>query len=603
MKPLATLQSGKRIFGFPSALLLLLTLLAFLSPSVTAEDASNIENVYHLPEKPFPGEAVTFHIQFVDDTNVSRVDILVCTINPDTLKTINCFPPELMVGAGNRTFVYEMTRLIKSGTMMGYRIMVNYSGIMTYYIPDEVSYTHFNYTEVDVEPPPPEIPSEVIIVESLLAVFVIVFAVVLVYRKRKEIRTGSNKILVIAIVMFLVIGVLYAAISLSGLSVRKVEDFTVTDIDGNPWNLSDHPDEVVVLDFMAKSCGPCEVLRGHLEEAVDDVNSTEVVVISLAVGSDTDEDLRDMRDERDYVWTIARDTIGLNSTLGVVGLPKLVVVGKDRYPTYQTAQDEIPSTNEIRKEIEAAIKGTAEPISIAQVGIFATGAFMGIATYFSPCSFPMLPGYISFYLSTEAERRKKSLKTVLSSGLISGFGIVLVFLIIGLIAISLGEAANLGDYMIYLGPAVGIILIILGALMFTNLQYHALIRPFQTLRMKIFGEKGAGEEGKSGYYAKLFSYGIGYGAAASACTAPLFIAVLLAAIVAGSFLDGLLMLIIFSLTILLLMVAITMMLSAFGQESVQKLAAHTDTIKKVSGVVLVIVGAYLIYYYYTTFVV
>jgi len=215
----------------------------------------------------------------------------------------------------------------------------------------------------------------------------------------------------------------------------------------------------------------------------------------------------------------------------------------------------------------------------------------------------MLPGFISFYMSTEVEEKKKSLRTVLSSGLIAGFGIVLVFLIIGLIALALGEAANLGDYMIYMGPLVGIILIILGALMFTNLQYHALIRPFQKLRAKIFGEKKPGEEDKSGYYTKLFSYGVGYGAAASACTAPLFIAVLLAAIVAGSFVDGLMMLLIFSLTILLLMVSITLLLSAFGQESVQKLAAHTDTIKKISGFILVVVGVYLIYYYYVTFVV
>ncbi len=65
--------------------------------------------------------------------------------------------------------------------------------------------------------------------------------------------------------------------------------------------------------------------------------------------------------------------------------------------------------------------------------------------------------------------------------------------------------------------------------------------------------------------------------------------------------DGLIMLLMFSITILLLMTSITLLLSAFGQESVQKLAAHTDTIKKISGIILVIVGTYLLYYYYTTF--
>ena len=594
-------QTGKRMIRWSSALLLILTLLVLLSPNGIAEDASNIENVYHQPDVPFPGETVNFYLQVVDDTNVSRVDVLVCTINPDTLETRNCFPPELMEPIGNRTYVHNMTRMVDSGTMMGYRITVNYSGSMSYYIPGDHSYMYFNFTDVDVAEPPTEIPSELIFVESLLAVFAIVLVAFLIYRKRKEIKTGSNKILVVAVVILLIIGVLYAVISLSGLSVRKVEDFTLVDIDGNPWSLSDYDDHVVVIDFMAKSCAPCEQLRGYLEQAVDEINSTKVEVISVALGSDSDEDLRIMRNERDYKWTIARDTIGLSSELGVVGLPKLVIVGLDRYPTYQTAQDELPGPDVIKSELEDALEGTAEPVSIAQVSIFATGAFMGIATYFSPCSFPMLPGYISFYLSTEAEGRKKTFRAILASGLISGLGIVLVFLIIGLIAITLGEAANLGAYMIYMGPIVGVILIVLGALMFTNLQYHALVKPFQKLRTVIFGEKAPGAQDESGYYAKLFSYGVGYGAAASACTAPLFVAVLLAAIVAGSFLDGVIMLLIFSLTILLLMVAITMMLSAFGQESVQKMAAHTDTIKKVSGLILVIVGAYLIFYYYTTF--
>ena len=55
--------------------------------------------------------------------------------------------------------------------------------------------------------------------------------------------------------------------------------------------------------------------------------------------------------------------------------------------------------------------------------------------------------------------------------------------------------------------------------------------------------------------------------------------------------------------IVLLMVAITFMLSAFGQESVRKLSQYTDLIKKVSAVVLIAVGVYLIYYYLTTHII
>ncbi len=578
---------------------LLLVLLSFLPGSALADDDPNVLGAYHSPSEPFGGETVSVYAELQSLTNVTDVRTQYCTIDPDTLETGTCFY-QLMDDLGNMTFRSNITKAFSGGTMIGYKIIVEYDESLPGYFPED-HYIYYNYTGgAVITPPSEEIPFEVIVVEIVLGVLIALLVVVLVYRSVKNIKTGSNKTIMVGVVALVIVAILYGAVSLSsvGGEVTEVDDFSLNDIYGTPWNLSDHSDKVVVLDFMAITCTGCEELRESLEVAVADFTEEELEVISISV-VDNDIALRQYKTDYGVEWTIARDTADLINEFGVTGLPKLVIINKDSYATFETEYSHI-SSDRLRSEIEDALEGTAQPISITQVSIFATGAFMGIATYFSPCSFPMLPGYISFYLSTEAER-KKSFGTVLASGLISGFGIVLVFLIIGLIAISLGEAANLSAYIIYMGPIVGVILIVLGALMFTNLQYHALVRPFQNLRTKIFGEKAPGAEDKSGYYTKLFSYGVGYGAAASACTAPLFIALLLAGIVAGSFVDGLIMILIFSFTILLLMVAMTLLLSTVGQESVQKMAAHTDTIKKVSGFILVVVGAYLLFYYWTTF--
>jgi cytochrome c-type biogenesis protein len=502
---------------------------------------------------------------------------------------------------GNNTYLSIITELFSGGTMMGYKIIVAYENQTLEYYPED-DYIYYNYSGAVVIETEVEIPVEVIIIESILAVLIIVFVGVLIFRKIKQIKKDSSKTISVGIVALVIVAVLYGALSMGAISgtVEPVEDFSLVDIHGTPWNLSSHSEKVVVLDFMAISCPPCEKVRQSLVVAIEDYTEDEFEIISIAVGPDTDLELRGYQVEKGVEWTIARFTVDLFNQFGIAQLPKVVVIDKDGYATFETIADE--GSSKFKSEIDAALEGTAKPISIAQLSIFATGAFMGIAVYFSPCSFPMLPGFISFYLSTETTaEKKKSIRTILSSGVIAGFGIVLVFLIMGLIAISLGEAANLADYLVYMGPIVAIILIVLGALMLTNLQYHLLIRPFQKLRVRLFGEKAPGSDDQTGYYTKLFSYGVGYGAAATACTAPLFIAVLLAAIVAGTFVDGLIMLLMFSITILLLMTSITLLLSAFGQESVQKLAAHTDTIKKISGVILVIVGVYLLYYYYTTF--
>jgi len=593
--------------GLTALLSLLVLLFAFLftSPNASALDG-NILNVYHTPEEPFAGQSVSVHAEIENITEVNVVETQYCTVDPETMTVGTCYF-EIMEDLGNQTFRYNITRPFDGGTMIGYKIRVIYANQTIGYAPGDGDHDYYYYNYTGALPPIEvaiEIPIEVIAAEVILGVLMVSLAGILIYRKRKKITTGSNKVLVVGIVLFLTIAILYGAISLSGLSgkVNKVEDFSLVDIDGNPWNLSDYPDEVIILDFMATSCRPCEELREKLEDAVAVFDENEIEVISIAVGTDTDLALREFRDAQGVTWTIARDTASLTfDVFSVEDLPKLVVINKDRYPTYEISTSGV-SVEELRSEIGAAIEGTAQVISLHLVGILATAVFIGFATYFSPCSFPMLPGYISYYLTTEAEEKKKSMKKVLGSGFVSGFGIILVFLIIGIIAIVLGKTAGVERYAVYLSPIVAIILIILGALMFTNLQYHALIRPFQKLRVKLFGEKDPDAESEKGYYAKLFSYGIGYGAAASACTAPLYVGLLLEGIVSGTLLDGILLILIFSITILLLMVAITFMLSAFGQESVQKLSAHTDTIKKVSGLILVIVGVYLILYYYFTFI-
>ncbi len=600
METLSKEQTGRAIYRrIISTLLLLFTLLALLSPNAAA-DGGNVVNAYIVPDPPFGGQTVLIYSQLADLTNVTDVQSQYCTVNPDTMEIGVCYflPTEDL---GNNIFVSEITKLFSGGTMMGYKIIVVYQNQTTEFYPEK-DYIYYNYSGAVVIETEVVIPLELIIIESILAVLIIAFVAVLVFRRVKDIKKDSSKTISVGIVALVIVAILYGTLSMGALSgtVEPIEDFSLIDIHGTPWNLSDHSDKVVVLDFMAISCPPCEKVRQSLVVAIEDFTEDEVEIISVAVGPDTDLELRGYQVERGVEWTIARDTVDLVNQFGVAQLPKVVVIDKDGYATFETSVDEGPS--KFRSEIDAALEGTAKPISIAQLSIFATGAFMGIAVYFSPCSFPMLPGFISFYLSTETTaEKKKSVRTILSSGIIAGFGIVLVFLIIGLIALSLGEAVNLGDYLIYMGPTVAVILIILGALMLTNLQYHLLIRPFQKLRAKIFGEKTPGEEDQTGYYTKLFSYGVGYGAAATACTAPLFIAILLAALVAGTFVDGLVILLMFSITILLLMTSITLLLSVFGQESVQKLAAHTDTIKKISGVILVIVGTYLLYYYYTTF--
>ena len=171
-------------------------------------------------------------------------------------------------------------------------------------------------------------------------------------------------------------------------------------------------------------------------------------------------------------------------------------------------------------------------------------------------------------------------------------------MVVGIIVIGFGEAVNIDKYIPMLQPAVGIIILVLGLLLITNIQYHFLVSPFKGGIGKVMGK--VRKEGKSKGLFGLFSYGIGYGAAAAGCTAPLIIALIISALGYG-LIGGIVIFLIFSLSAAVLMVLVTILVAASEDTIINKLKVKTELIKKISGVVFIIVGVYLILYYFTSF--
>ena len=109
-------------------------------------------------------------------------------------------------------------------------------------------------------------------------------------------------------------------------------DFSLTDIDGVPFRLSDFRGEIVLLDFMATWCGPCSMSMSDLLEIRRDFRE-DVVLISISVDpvSDTAERLRDWADLWEADWIHARDTADppVSQQFKVSVIPTLVIIDKD----------------------------------------------------------------------------------------------------------------------------------------------------------------------------------------------------------------------------------------------------------------------------------
>jgi cytochrome c-type biogenesis protein len=269
----------------------------------------------------------------------------------------------------------------------------------------------------------------------------------------------------------------------------------------------------------------------------------------------------------------------------------------------------------LQSTISSALAGTAKPVSLVTVSVFALAAVAGVSTFFSPCAFPMFPGYMSLFLGLNATRTevgappttayKGAARRAVTAGSVTALGMIVVFLVVGIALIL--AASVVSGYVPYLLIVVGAVLVGLGLLLFTNLQYWRIVEPLQTLWRRLRHQEAnppisATDPSGKGFYVKLFGYGMGYAAAAAGCVAPVIFSAIIAGLALG-LLGGILNVLIYSLTAAALMIVVTVLLAIAGQRYVNKLKQYTPVIKKVSAVVLVVVGVYLIYFYYTAWIV
>jgi thiol-disulfide isomerase/thioredoxin len=115
-------------------------------------------------------------------------------------------------------------------------------------------------------------------------------------------------------------------------------DFIAQTPDGKPINLSDFKGKVVLLDFWATWCGPCQASMPGLEKLYQDVKDQGVVVLSLNV-YDTKAPFDiwiKKHSGSDYNFNFAFDPAGRDDktsiaahTYGVTVIPAMFVVGRD----------------------------------------------------------------------------------------------------------------------------------------------------------------------------------------------------------------------------------------------------------------------------------
>jgi cytochrome c-type biogenesis protein len=585
-------------------------LFVLMIPVSAVSGETNAISTSHSPQDPQVGQVIDVFLNVNDTTNISQISLLYCQIEPLYL----CYTPSIeMVLLDNDTYTASITRDLSGITKIGYNITISYDDDSIEYSPVGTTYHYVNITGGETAPTP--CPSDNLLGIQILLVVLIVIIIYMVVKHQKDKKSNKPQdkklfsiLTVIIIILAASAGILFVLGQDSG-DIKEAPDFTLTDIDGNTFNLTDFQGKVVLLDMMSIPCESCKIVEKDLKNIYPEYED-DVIFISIDIlADDTDEMLQDYRESHDIDWIIARDTDEVILKYNSQAIPKVVIINKDGFATFENQG--LTNKDTLRNELDRAVSGQATAIAITQASIFGLAIFAGIASFFSPCAFPMLPGYIAYYLKKDVEAGGEiPMRKAAMSGAISAAGIIIVYLIIGLLMVVAGS--SIASYTAIFTLIIGIVLIALGILLFTPLQYWKIVRPFQNLFARVKGmskKKAEGVDGgetavqatsstQSGFYSGLFLYGLGYGAAAAGCTAPLFIAVVLAAMAIGSLFMGIVILLLYTITAALLMLGVTMAIAYFGAGAAQKLSKHTETIKKISGVVLVLGGIYLIWFFF-----
>lgn len=202
----------------------------------------------------------------------------------------------------------------------------------------------------------------------------------------------------------------------------------------------------------------------------------------------------------------------------------------------------------------------------------------GIASFISPCILPMLPIYISYFLG---EDNKKTSKAVINSiGFVLGFTIV--FLILSIFASKFGGIIS--SNIKYFKILFGIIIILLG------LNYMEVIK-IEFLN-KI---KSANKKSKDLNFIKSIIFGMLFSISWTPCIGTFLSSALLLIAKNQDTVKGIILMLLYSIGL-----GIPFIISAILLEKLKEvfnfIKKHYDIVKKISGVILIIMGIYMIFF-------
>lgn len=398
------------------------------------------------------------------------------------------------------------------------------------------------------------------------------------------------------------------------------------------FNLDDHRGSIIILDLMAHDCSNCHAVQEHLEanmvrwqdmasasnkslkiigygawygESVAYLNQSGGAYTVPAYPTGFGSEVAGVLEDGTFV-----DPVRLFTTGGTGQIPVVLILDEEGYIIEQQATGtpadgwrgfdgtlETALTSDISETMNSRI-GWEEP-ETSFAAVFVLGLVLSILVYFSPCAFPVLPGFISYYLSLGAREdeliEQGKLKTRMPSsfniGVLSGLGMWTFFGLIGIVALLMGEAFAQSGLIHYIAIFIALLLVVLGSMMLLGITSHVM--GFVQNMVDKYSTTEADETFTP--RRNMYLYGIGYAAASIDCTAA---AVLPFVVFLGTLGTSAIAFGIAGLMagLLVLMIAVTVLVGMGRQVMINFLRKATGHIKMIGSWMMIMAGVGLTVY-------
>jgi len=214
----------------------------------------------------------------------------------------------------------------------------------------------------------------------------------------------------------------------------------------------------------------------------------------------------------------------------------------------------------------------------------------GIAVFFSPCSFPFIPVYLTKYYETKKQDDKNSPFIL---GLFAALGLLTFNILLGIAIAILGfgfgkslsiSGADPNLIVRWIRGIVGLFLVFVG---FSHITGKGLNLGFLAPQFRL--------KGKRNPKTTMYSYGFLYTLIGIGCAGPILAGLSVFAFSTGGFDAAFITFLVYSTVMFLLMIFISLLASFSKTKLLDNLRAHTQTIKRITGIIVIVIGLILLW--------